>query len=172
MQRSATVGVLTCAIIALGPVGPAAAAGDGRPTDPSAGSPAGTVYEIPLDAARGDAAPRANRQADPAGPAGSPAADASPIRSENNFGSSSRVPGVAARASGHGAGEAGAATAGGEGDPGGGAQPPTAAGAVKPGPTSAGDATPSRLVGASLLGLIAVVGVGAGVVAARTRRSA
>src|SRR5581483_1913031 len=28
-----------------------------QPTDPKASSPAGTVYEIPLDAARGDAAP-------------------------------------------------------------------------------------------------------------------
>src|SRR5919199_1822531 len=69
---------------------PAAAAAQGpSSTDPAAGSPSGTIYEIPLDTARRDAAPRS-------GPRGG--ADVrsrtSPLRSENNFGSSSEVPGA------------------------------------------------------------------------------
>jgi hypothetical protein len=55
--------------------------------DPSAGSPAGTVYQIPLDTARHDAAPRSNG-------GGGGAGSGSPLRSENGFGSSSQVPGA------------------------------------------------------------------------------
>lgn len=54
-------------------------------SDPSNGSPAGSVYKLPFDSGRGDAAPR--KGDDPAG-------IASLFRSENNFGSSGRVPGA------------------------------------------------------------------------------
>jgi hypothetical protein len=62
--------------------------------DPAQGSPSGVIYEIPLDNARRDAAPT------PGGGrsgGGQRTATISPIRSENGFGSSSTVPGAAAR---------------------------------------------------------------------------
>src|SRR5690349_17266241 len=76
--------------------------------DPQAGSPAGTIYQIPLDTARRDAAPRTR--------GGGP--DPSPLRSENDFGSSAVVPGT----TGGGSGSAGGgATSGGSAASGGGA---------------------------------------------------
>ena len=57
-------------------------------TDPSAGSPAGVIYQIPLDNARRDAAPVLH-----VGSQGG-SGDPSSIHSENGFGSSSHVPGV------------------------------------------------------------------------------
>src|SRR4051812_27286763 len=83
-------------VLALGLVSPAAAAAQSG--DPAEGSPSGVIYEIPLDHARQDAAP--TRKANRAGGSGggtSTGADggaASPIRSENGFGSSSKVPGA------------------------------------------------------------------------------
>jgi hypothetical protein len=89
---------------------PAAALAQGN--DPSAGSPSGTIYEIPLDNARHDAAPRTpgggngggTTAASPSAPAtsspstssASPSSSgsASSIHSENGFGSSAQVPGV------------------------------------------------------------------------------
>lgn len=82
----------------------AGAAAQGSSTDPQADSPAGAIYELPLDGARGDAAPKrpSTPRAQPpgaadvrtgAGAAGS-AAPSSAIRSENGFGSSSAVPGA------------------------------------------------------------------------------
>ena len=59
------------------------------PDDPEAGSPSGTIYEIPLDDGRADAAPGSR-----AGAADPDGGDRSPLRSENNFGSSSVVPGA------------------------------------------------------------------------------
>jgi hypothetical protein len=81
------------AVIALGlglSLAPATALAQGGPgaNDPQAGSPAGTIYQIPLDTARRDAAPR-GRHGSGAG------ADPSPIRSaDNGFGSSAQVPGT------------------------------------------------------------------------------
>jgi len=70
-----------------------AAAGGNRAVqeDPGANSPAGVIYQIPLDNARRNAAPVL--------PAGSRASVGTPgnpssIHSENGFGSSSHVPGV------------------------------------------------------------------------------
>jgi hypothetical protein len=73
------------AVVVAGAAAAAAQAQDPR-NDPAVGSPAGVVYEIPLEAARRDAAPstRGSRSD----------TVASPIRSENHFGSSSQVPGV------------------------------------------------------------------------------
>lgn len=79
---------------------PGAAAAQNPSVDPDAGSPSGTIYQLPLDGARGDAAPkRAPKKKVPApvqtddGGAKRPAPSA--IRSENGFGSSTNVPGTA-----------------------------------------------------------------------------
>jgi hypothetical protein len=77
------------AVLALAALPAAAQAQDPGANDPEAGSPSGAIYEIPLDTARGDAAPRSgDGGADPA------AGSDSPLRSENGFGSSSEVPGA------------------------------------------------------------------------------
>ena len=106
-------------------------------TDPQAGSPAGVIYQIPLDTGRRDAAPvlhvgshgsgpgggsgtgagntgasgnsTATAEAPPGG--GTPS-DPSSIHSENGFGSSSAVPGVNAAAVRIGAGVPAVHTAG------------------------------------------------------------
>jgi hypothetical protein len=83
--------------------------------DPDAGSPAGTIYELPLDSARQDAAPkhpprtRTKHDAGHGGAAGGSGTNggsgthpgaatttSSAIRSENGFGSSDSVPGARA----------------------------------------------------------------------------
>jgi hypothetical protein len=70
-------------------------------TDPRANSPAGVIYQIPLDNGRRDAAPVL-----PVGSHGGPGSPggASSIHSENGFGSSSHVPGVSPAALRIGAG--------------------------------------------------------------------
>lgn len=60
------------------------AAAYAAPGDPAPGSPSGAVYELPLEQGRSDAAPRGT---------GATAGGGSHYRSENDFGSSSRVPG-------------------------------------------------------------------------------
>ena len=75
------------AAAALGFPATATAQGAG-PTDPDATSPSGVIYEIPLEGARRDAAPRSGRGGRTRGGGQNPA-----FRSENNFGSSSTVPG-------------------------------------------------------------------------------
>ncbi|MFI5010337.1 MAG: hypothetical protein ACHQDY_08705 [Solirubrobacterales bacterium] len=110
-------------------------------TDPHAGSPAGVIYQIPLDSGRRDAAPVLPVGSRPSGgssaseSSGTPGAAAghsassaesasatpaagdtpgepSSIHSENGFGSSSEVPGVSPAAVRIGAGVAAAHTAG------------------------------------------------------------
>jgi type II secretory pathway pseudopilin PulG len=71
---------------------PSAIAQSDATIDPDQASPAGTQYKLPLDAARGDAAPRSPRE--PASRSGAAPADQSAIHSENGFGSSAQVPGV------------------------------------------------------------------------------
>ena len=75
-----------CAGVLLASSALVASAGAQVSPDPTAGSPAGQVYELPFESGRGDAAPRDARPAS--------GSDGSAYRSENNFGSSSRVPGV------------------------------------------------------------------------------
>lgn len=70
----------------------AASAGAQTGTDPGAGSPAGQVYELPLERGRSDAAPAPRDGGAP------DRSEGSVYRSENNFGSSSQVPGVERRA--------------------------------------------------------------------------
>jgi hypothetical protein len=95
---------IALATLALTLGAPAAAlAQDPGANDPSAGTPAGTIYQIPLDTARHDAAPRPKGGSSTSG-------GGSPLRSENDFGSSSQVPG-AGSGSGSGSGGTPAATA-------------------------------------------------------------
>jgi hypothetical protein len=79
---------IALATLALTLGAPAAVlAQDPGANDPSAGTPAGTIYQIPLDTARHDAAPRPKGGSSTSG-------GGSPLRSENDFGSSSQVPGA------------------------------------------------------------------------------
>lgn len=100
------IALLLSLILALAPSG-AAAQSHAAPSDPEADSPSGAVYELPLDRARKDAAPRrggrgsSGNGSNGQGSGGDPAQSDTSIRSENNFGSSSKVPGVS---SGQGAG--------------------------------------------------------------------
>src|SRR5436190_23908293 len=165
---------------ALVPVTPAAAQSS---TDPQAASPSGQIYEIPLDTARGDAAPHrsssgqhGNSGAGGGSGGGSGTSGGSSIRSENNFGSSSQVPGLepsgaAGNKSKHGqrrdrnanggAGAAGPGSAGGSGQAGATSSVPAAAHGV--GETSTG----GTLV---LLLALTAGGVGARLVSARAAR--
>lgn len=81
-----------------------AGAAYGAPGDPEAGSPSEGVYELPLEKGREDAAPGSGGTTAPEGGGGSGGSEGSGgggeeespsnYRSENNFGSSSEVPGV------------------------------------------------------------------------------
>jgi hypothetical protein len=76
------------------------------PSDPSAGSPAGSVYQLPFEEGRSDGAPKGTGGTSAGGGPGgggngggpgtgaSATGEPSTYRSENNFGSSSEVPGV------------------------------------------------------------------------------
>jgi cobalamin biosynthesis Mg chelatase CobN len=80
-------------LVCLAALMPAAAHGqDPGANDPDADSPSGAIYEIPLDSARKDAAPRSSP--DESAPAPAPTQEPSSIHSENGFGSSSTVPGA------------------------------------------------------------------------------
>ena len=91
----------------------AAQAGTQAQTDPQASSPAGVIYQIPLDSARRNAAPvlsvgsRSGSHGGGQGVTGA-AGDPSSIHSENGFGSSAQVPGLSRSALGIGAGTAAA----------------------------------------------------------------
>src|SRR5262249_23617357 len=84
-------------------------------TDPQASSPAGVIYQIPLDSARRSAAPVLSVGSHGGGGHGvtGAAGDPSSIHSENGFGSSSRVPGLNRAALGIGAAGTSAAHPGG-----------------------------------------------------------
>jgi hypothetical protein len=95
------------------------------PGDPPAGSPAGAVYQLPLEQGRADAAPKGGggTEAEAGGGTGASTGgggsggggqseSGSLYRSENNFGSSSQVPGAAAAGAHAGAGGGGAAGTG------------------------------------------------------------
>lgn len=164
-----------------------------QPSDPEADSPSGVVYELPFDRARRDAAPRrgernGRKRGDggaggptDGGSGGGPAPGREPtsIRSENNFGSSSQVPGLddgtdlaAGGSDGADDGrgfrrENGASTGG--GGPGTGV-PTGAGGSPLHDPTTASSGGPSDATIVSLLALIVIVGGGLGVMAARARR--
>jgi hypothetical protein len=95
---------------------PSASAAQGLPSDPEADSPSGVVYELPVDRARKDAAPKREKPQSPSvgggdsfgggdGPSsGVGGVTETSIRSENNFGTSSEVPGAGADGKRAGAG--------------------------------------------------------------------
>jgi len=115
MRRLAFLGPAVAAL-ALMALAQTAAANNDRTavqTDPKASSPAGVIYQIPLNSARRSAAPvlpAGSHGGGPGGGAGSK--DPSSIHSENGFGSSSSVPGVSPAALRIGAGVPAAHTAG------------------------------------------------------------
>ncbi len=92
--RPHVIGVAVLVATATGPAPASAQTGD-----PEQGSPSGVIYEIPLDNARRDAAPTRSG-GEKGGSGGGTTTDSgggltSQIRSENGFGSSATVPGVA-----------------------------------------------------------------------------
>jgi hypothetical protein len=143
--------------------------------DPDADSPSGHIYEIPLDDGRGDAAPR--RSGDDRG-----SDTRSSIRSENNFGSSSTVPGAVEAGGGaepSGSGDTGGGSDGDGSGSGGGAsgseediaegsveQPERSAAGGESAPATAA-APPSLPRALLLVGLGVVVAAGLGLAARR-----
>jgi hypothetical protein len=135
--------------------------------DPAQGSPSGVIYEIPLDNARRDAAPT------PGGGrsgGGQRTATISPIRSENGFGSSSTVPGAAARkasASASGgkskSGKSGGQSSGGAGGQGSGGTAAPAISTESIGGRGSASITPSRSRAYLLLALALAVAAGLGI---------
>jgi len=140
--------IVAVTLVILSSFGGPAAAGAQSPaaTDPSPGSPPGTIYRLPVDTGRSDAAPRGN---------GGDGLPTSTFRSENNFGTSSVVPGAPGDGGkGVGAGDASGLALG------------SAAGARgETGETS-------ELMAFSLLGLVVAVGALLGLMASRPGRHA
>ncbi|HEX3173433.1 MAG TPA: hypothetical protein VHQ43_04345 [Solirubrobacterales bacterium] len=153
------------------------------PGDPPTGSPSGSVYQLPLQQGRADAAPKSGggtgAPESAGGAGGGQEGDGSLYRTENNFGSSSEVPGAAAiggagGGSGGGSGSAGGGPTG--SGPGGGAAGAAASnGSGKSG--DGGDATPAGQIsdagntsvpaGIVLLGAIALLATAVGVLSRR-----
>lgn len=139
--------------------------------DPPSGSPAGAVYELPLQGGREDAAPKLPAGAGgggggAGGGTGGGGSEATSLyRTENNFGSSSRVPGLAA------AGAAAGSLAGvGDGDEDGGSNAGgrgTADGAIAGAGQVTDEGNTSVAAGVVLLGAIALLAGGAGVLSRR-----
>jgi hypothetical protein len=153
--RTLPVLAIPLLIVSLLPAGAAAQSS----SDPAAGSPPSAVYQIPFAKGRTDAAPRrkdsGDSNADASGSKGG-----SLYRSENDFGSSSEVPGSAG-ADPNSSNKAGGQRSGidlpGTGDP----SLPSAA------VDSGGTSLPWSL---GLLALIVVAGAGIGFLALRARR--
>jgi hypothetical protein len=122
-------------------------------SDPPSGSPSGTIYRLPVDHGRQDAAPRGDGD-DSAG--GLPT---STFRSDNNFGTSSVVPGDPR------AGKDGSGSAGDDGAGGTGSELDPLAGTGDTGDTS----EPLALI---LLLVIGAVGAFLGIAASRSARTA
>jgi hypothetical protein len=163
---------------------PSAAGAQQLPSDPEANSPSGVVYELPFDQGRKDAAPRPRdrrgerrRSRDSHPPNGSAPADESApangheptsIRSENNFGSSSVVPGLDDRDSGDDQASAGSGSGGGS-DSSGGTLAPDAQGGSAAIRAASSSSAPSDSV-AWLIALILVVGTALGLLSGRAWR--
>jgi hypothetical protein len=189
MRAVSLVSLVSVVLMAM----PAGAPAQSVPSDPEADSPSGVVYELPVDRARKDAAPK--RRSSPgggesesgggstgggSGDGGSSGEGAAAgeselsIRSENNFGTSSNVPGADAKARAR-RGERdgrGASDVPGEEDAGG---PIEDLGRLAPSSAAGASEGPSDGVVFLLLGALVAVGTGIGVVAgrraARDRRS-
>jgi hypothetical protein len=105
MRLAIVGGAVGAFALMVGVQSAAAGHGSGVQTDPQANSPAGVIYQIPLDNGRRAAAPVLHVGSH--GPN-----DPSSIHSENGFGSASQVPGVAPAALRIGAGVPAARTPG------------------------------------------------------------
>jgi cobalamin biosynthesis Mg chelatase CobN len=101
MRRISVVSLVSAVLMTI----PSTAAAQSVPSDPEADSPSGVIYEIPADRARKDAAPIPDTQRSQGKTDGGDSTDDTAavggeseisIRSENNFGTSSKVPGAAA----------------------------------------------------------------------------
>lgn len=162
-------GLLTLVIIALGAPVVTAHAQAPPASDPGAGSPSGTIYQLPLDTARRDAAPAGSGGggSDGAG-GGGVSTPGSAIRSENGFGSSAVVPGQAA-ATGAG-GSAGQRPATVEKPGRNSSRAATDGPRSSSGPAALVDSGPSPTVAIALLVAIFLVGGGIGVGATRRQR--
>jgi hypothetical protein len=166
----------------------AAYGGTGSPSDPVAGSPGAAVYQLPLEKGRADAAPQGDGGlAFPGGGSGGPE-DESFYRSENNFGSSSQVPGAGAETSSSGGSPSTGAGAGGGADGAGNGGGTAQGNGSGSGGGSGASSSASRLASRSLdppadtgntslaanvalLGAILLLATGVGVAAARMSRS-
>lgn len=161
MSVRCSIALSLVALWALAVFAPSSAAqGSG---DPSAGSPAGAVYELPFEKGRRDAAPKGDGDAGTGGPnsdgssgggeasgdEGAEGANGSLFRTENNFGSSSRVPG--------------------SGDTGAVAGEEAKSGALAS-DSDTGDPSPARSYG--LLALTALAGAGIGLAMRRQQHTA
>ena len=147
---------------------PPAALAQALPSDPEPDSPSGVMYELPLDSGRGDAAPRGGGGtggSDPVAGAGQAAAEGkvTSIRSENNFGSSSVVPGAEPADRQKGRSGPGDST---EPAPSAGSSPEVLGAAS---PSSDG---PSEDIILPMLALIVATGAAVGLIAARSARRA
>jgi len=165
---------------------PSAAAAQGVPSDPEADSPSGVVYEIPAERGRKDAAPKdggRESRGDTGGSqygggssgdgtsggsgSGSSAvggASETSIRSENNFGTSSNVPGAASKKRAGSDGD-GAGGAGGDTGEGGSSVGDVAADAARS--TAASTEGPSDEVVFPLILVLVAAGILIGIVASR-----
>lgn len=133
------------------------------PGDPPSGSPAGAVYQLPLEQGRSDAAPKGGSvdgDGSVSGGSGGEDGGGSLYRTENNFGSSSQVPGVASTGGPGGA-------AGGDGGAAGGTAGAIAGGAVAAETTDTGNT--SVTAGIVLIAAIALLAVAVGVLSRRAR---
>ena len=156
-------GALVVAGLALVPATAAAQTSD--PNAPGAGTPPANQYEIPLQAGRKDAAPPNANQNPRSG---------SLYRSDNNFGSSSFVPGDPGGGGGGGNGGGGAG-AGGTGDNPSGTGSGTGSGSGSGGSSGGGGldtGAPSELAAFTTLPLIVILGAVIGVAGVRMRRRA
>jgi hypothetical protein len=122
------------------------------PIDPPAESPAGTVYELPVDKGRSDAAP--GGKGGDGGAQSGPLGNGSLYRSENNFGTSAQVPGAPRSLRQDEPGEGDPLTA-----------DQTAAAGDPSGPDSGGTSESGAI---ALLALLGAAGVGVGFVSRRS----
>jgi len=161
-MRSARIVVTTAAALVALSLPSSAVAQEPEATAPTPGSPSGTIYHLPVDTGRSDAAPRPSGSAAATNPdnEGTPGAL---YRSDNNFGTSSQVPGTAS------SGYTGSAADGDTGSAGGGE---IGTGGDEPGVAVAGAADTGEVsepLTFGLLGVIIAVGVGLGLGLRRAR---
>ncbi len=189
LKRSCLTGALALCMLAHSG-GAYAASVHAAPGDPPAGSPSGQIYELPFEKGRSDAAPKGSggtsaggggaASAGGGGEATSPTDDASVepslYRSENNFGSSSQVPGNPSPENSASGGEGNATDNGHEDDAAGGATGtgssngggPTRIGVAASGVTGSGNTSPAGNF--ALLGVIALIAVAVGAASLKANR--